>query len=130
MSCGSEVLVDQAVQDRFSADPPRVEVCRGALGCVRVAVRDALGDALMRPGGVVVLLVLVQDGTQMCRAGNHTRSRSSRRNVPASRSQIAFIRGAWTAVRRIVVPAAWKTAPDGAVKSGPRSRIRNLKCST
>ncbi len=41
-SGGSPVLVDQAVQDRFSADPPRVEVCRGPLGCVRVAARDAL----------------------------------------------------------------------------------------
>jgi hypothetical protein len=53
-----EVLVDQTVQDRFSADPPGVQVCRGALGSVRVTVWDALGDALMRPGGVVVLLVL------------------------------------------------------------------------
>src|ERR1019366_5693521 len=63
MSCGSQVLVDQTAQDRFSADPPGVEVCGGAVGSVRVAVRDALG-------GVVVLLVLGQDGTQMCRAGD------------------------------------------------------------
>src|ERR1039458_5283284 len=68
MSCGSQVLVDQNAQDRFSADPRGVEVCGGAVGSVRVAVRDALGGALMRPGGVVVLLVLGQDGTQMCRA--------------------------------------------------------------
>ena len=53
-----EVLVDQTVQDRFSADPPGVEVYRGAMESVRVTVWDALGDALMRPGGVVVLLVL------------------------------------------------------------------------
>ena len=54
------------------------------------------------------------------------RSRSSRRRVPTRRSQVAFMRGAWTAVRRILVPAAWKTASNGAVKFDPRSRIRNL----
>ena len=42
------------------------------------------------------------------------------------RSQIAFIRGAWTAVRKIVVPVAWKTASKERVKFDPRSRIRNL----
>jgi hypothetical protein len=57
------------------------------------------------------------------------RSRSSRRRVPTSRSQIAFMRGAWTAVRRTLVPAAWKTAPNAAVKFDPRSRIRNLTSS-
>jgi hypothetical protein len=55
-----------------------------------------------------------------------TRSSNSRRNVPTSRSQIAFIRGACTAVRKIVVPLAWKTASNKAVKFEPRSRIRNL----
>jgi hypothetical protein len=49
-----EVLVDQTVQDGFSADPPGVEVYGGA----RESVWDVLGDALMRPGGVVVLPVL------------------------------------------------------------------------
>jgi hypothetical protein len=43
--------------------------------------------------------------------------------VPTRRSQIAFIRGAWTAVRKILVPAAWKTASNEAVKFDPRSRI-------
>jgi len=37
-----------------------------------------------------------------------------------------FRRGAWTAVRRILVPATWKTASNEAVKFDPRSRIRNL----
>jgi hypothetical protein len=36
------------------------------------------------------------------------------------------MRGVCTAVRRILVPAAWKTASDEAVKFDPRSRIRNL----
>ena len=35
-----------------------LRVYRGAMESVRVTVWDALGDALMRPGGVVVLLVL------------------------------------------------------------------------
>src|ERR1017187_858369 len=125
MSCGSQVLVDQTAQDRFSADPPRVEVCGGAMG----SVRDALGDALMRPGGVVVLLVLLRTARRCAAPRISTRSRSSRRNVPTSRSQIAFIRGAWTAERAIVVPAAWNTASNEAVKFEPRSRIRNLKSS-
>jgi len=36
------------------------------------------------------------------------------------------MRGAWTAVRMILVPAAWNTASNEAVKFEPRSRIRNL----
>ena len=36
-----------------------------------------------------------------------------------------FMRGAWTAVRRILAPVAWKTASKERVKFGPRSRIRN-----
>jgi hypothetical protein len=36
------------------------------------------------------------------------------------------MRGAWTAVRTILVPAAWKTASKDGVKFDPRSRIRNL----
>ena len=54
------------------------------------------------------------------------RSRSSRRRVPTRRSQIAFIPGAWTAVRRILAPAAWNTASKTQVKFDPRSRTRNL----
>jgi hypothetical protein len=50
--------------------------------------------------------------------------------VPASRPQIAFMRGAGTAVRGILVPVAWKTASNEAVRFGPRSRIRNLTPST
>src|SRR5271169_6566353 len=57
------------------------------------------------------------------------RSRYSRRRVPTRRSQIAFIRGAWTAERTILVPAAWKTASNEAVKFDPRSRTRNLMFS-
>ena len=75
------------------------------MGSGRVAVRDALGDTLMRPGGVVMLLILGQDPAQMPLAENQDPVRSSRRSVPMRRSQVAFIRGAWMAVRKIVVPA-------------------------
>ena len=57
------------------------------------------------------------------------RSRNSRRRVPIRRSQVAFIRGAWTAVCKILALAAWKTASKEQVKFEPRSRIRNRKSS-
>lgn len=37
------------------------------------------------------------------------------------------MRGAWTAVRRIRAPVAWKTAMNEAVKFEPRSRIEELE---
>jgi hypothetical protein len=39
------------------------------------------------------------------------------------------MRGVCTAVRRILVPAAWKTASNETVSFDPRSRIRNLMSS-
>ena len=37
---------------------------------------------------------------------------------------VPFIRGAWTAVRKILAPTAWKTASNEVVKFDLRSRIR------
>jgi hypothetical protein len=51
------VLVDQAAQDRFSADPQRFRACCGDAGSVVLGVWDALADGLVWPGGVVMLLV-------------------------------------------------------------------------
>ena len=76
MTCGSSVrqaacvrvLVDQAAQDGFSADLPCVDVGQSRAVSVTFVGRDALGDALVRPGGVVVRLVLGQDGAQVCLA--------------------------------------------------------------
>jgi hypothetical protein len=48
--------------------------------------------------------------------------------MPTSRSQIAFMWGAWTALRGILVPAVWKTASKDAVKFDPQSRIRASPC--
>ena len=59
------VLVDQAAQDGFSADLLAIDVAHGGAGSFVSVVGDALGDALVRPGGVVVGLVLGQDGAQV-----------------------------------------------------------------
>jgi hypothetical protein len=79
-------------------------------------VGDALADALMRAGGVVMLLVFGQCGAQVGLVQDQGPVEDSRRRVPMRRSQIAFIRGACTAVRTMVVPAAWKKASKDAVK--------------
>jgi hypothetical protein len=60
----SLVFVDQAAQDRFPADLARAGVCCGDAGS-GARVRDALADALMGAGGVVMLLVFGQDGAQV-----------------------------------------------------------------
>ena len=49
-------------------DPFAVEVGNGGVATVVFAVGDALGDALVRPGRVVVHLVLGQDGAQVALA--------------------------------------------------------------
>jgi len=59
------VFVDQAAQDGFSEDPFTVEVGNGEVATVVFTGGDALGDALMRPGRVVVHLVFSQHGAQM-----------------------------------------------------------------
>jgi hypothetical protein len=87
-------------------DPCGVEVGHGGAGDVTICVGDMLSDALVRPGRVVVRLILHDDGAQVRLAEDYVRSGTSRRRVPTRRSQIAFIRGAWTALTRILVPTA------------------------
>ena len=64
-SGGVRVFVDQALEDGFSADLMVVDVGRRGAGTVAFVVGDALRDALVRPGSVVVRLVFGQDGAQM-----------------------------------------------------------------
>jgi hypothetical protein len=52
-SGGVHVLVDQAAQDGFSADLLWVDVGHGGAGSAAFFVGDALGYALVRPGGVL-----------------------------------------------------------------------------
>ena len=70
-------------------------------------------------------LVFGQDGVQVLLAEDQDAVQKLTAQVPTRRSQIAFIRGVRTAVRRILVPA-WNTASNGAVKFDARSRIRDL----
>jgi hypothetical protein len=65
---GARIFVDQAAQDGFSKDPFTVEVGNGEMTAIMLAVGNALGDALVRPGRVVVHLVLGQDGAQVALA--------------------------------------------------------------
>jgi hypothetical protein len=53
MSSGSLVLVDQAAQDRFSADLADAGVSCDDAGRMARAVGDALADALVRAGRVL-----------------------------------------------------------------------------
>lgn len=52
----AHIFVDQAVEYRFSADPRWVDIDHGGGMSVRFVGGDALGDALLRPGRVVVPL--------------------------------------------------------------------------
>jgi hypothetical protein len=59
------VFVDQAAQDGSSVDPRGAGVGQGEAGGGRIPAGDMLCGALVRPGGVVVLLVLREDGAQV-----------------------------------------------------------------
>src|ERR1039457_1978674 len=65
LSGGVRVLVDQAAQDGFSADLLSVDAGHRGAGSVRIGVGDALRYALVRPGRVVVRLVVGQDGAKV-----------------------------------------------------------------
>jgi hypothetical protein len=91
------------------------------------ALGGALGDALVWPGGAVVLLVFGQGCSQVRFAEDEAAVKEFAAQGADGRSQIAFIRCAWTAVRKIVVPVAWKAASKERVKFDPRSRIKNRK---
>ena len=129
MSGGVRVLVDQAAQDGFSADPFSAGVSCGDAGSVAFAVGDALRDALVRPSRVVAGLVLGQGGAQMRRAGISMRSRSSRRRVPTRRSQVAFMRGALDGCAQDPGAGGLEYRVEGAGEVRSRSRMRNLMSS-
>ena len=59
------VLVDKAAEDRFSTDLLCVDVGHGAADTIAFVVGNVLGDALVRPGGVVMRLISGQDGMQV-----------------------------------------------------------------
>ncbi len=64
-----EYSFDQAIEDGSAVDPFAVEVGNGEVATFVFAVGDELGDALVRPGRVVVHLVFGvfgKHGAQMC----------------------------------------------------------------
>ena len=65
MLSGVHVPVDQAAEDGFPADLPGAGAGYGGRGSSVSGAGDALGDALVRAGRVVVRLVLGQDGAQV-----------------------------------------------------------------
>ena len=75
-------------------DPFAVEVGNGEVATVVFAVGDALGDALVRPGRVVVRLIFREEGVQVRLAEDQRPVEDFAGRVPTRRSQIAFIRGA------------------------------------
>ena len=110
---------------QVSADPFAVNVDNGGAGTV---VGNALAYALVRPGSVVVRLVLGQDSTQMSLAEDQ----HAIQELSAQGADYAFtdrVHARHPAGRRILAPVVWKTAPDEEVKSGPRSQITNLMSS-
>jgi hypothetical protein len=83
--------------------PISVTVVRGMSGSLS---GNVLCDALVRPGRVVVRLILGEDGAQVRVAEDQRRVEDFAAQVAARRSQIAFIRSAWPALIRILVPTA------------------------
>ena len=84
------VFVDQASQDGFSADLLCVDVRHGGAESVTFVVGNALGDAPVRPGGVVVRLVFGQNGAQMSFAEDQCAVQEFATRVPTRRSQVAL----------------------------------------
>jgi hypothetical protein len=112
------IFVDQAIEDGFSADLLSVDV--GGAGSVTFVVGDALDYALVRPGRIVVRLVFGQDGAQMSLAQDQHAVQEF--TAPGCRPCVRrsrFMRGARTAVRRILVPVAWEGGVErtGEVRS-------------
>jgi hypothetical protein len=85
---GVVILVDQSRDDRFSADGSQVGHVPDGL---RLGVRGLLPPGLVRPVAVVMGQVLAEHQGQVALIEIKVRSSSSRRSVPMTRSQMAFI---------------------------------------
>ena len=87
--------------------------------------RARTGDALVRPGGAVVRLVLGQDGAQVCLAEDqHMVQHLAAQGAGEAFADPVHPRHLDCAARH-PVPAASNTASKERVKFDPRSRIRN-----
>jgi hypothetical protein len=99
---GAVIFVDHSRDDGFSADGPQVAHVPDGL---RLYIRGPLPPGLMRPVAVVMLQVLAEHHGQVALAEDQVRSSSSRRSVPMTRSQMAFIRGVLGSVVTILSPS-------------------------
>jgi hypothetical protein len=128
-SGGKRVFVDQAAQDGVSADLSCVDVGHGGAESVTFIGGDALGDALMRTGGVVVRLVFGQDRVQMPTAEDqHPVQYLSAQGADEALAGRVHARRLDSGTQD-PAPAPWNTASNEAVKFDPRSRMRNLMSS-
>ena len=116
------IFVDQSRDHGSSADGSQVGHVPAGL---RLDVRWLLLPGLVRPVPVVMDQVLAEHQVQVALAEDQGPSSSSRRTVPMTRSQMAFIRGVLGRVVMIRSPSDLNTSPKAVVKSGSRSWIRN-----
>ena len=80
----------------------------------------------MRPVLIVMGPVLAQDPPQMVLIPDQGAVEKLAPASPIQRSAIAFMRGVWTLLSTVRIPASARTAPTAAVWFEPRSRIMNL----
>lgn len=127
-SGGVRVLVDQAAQDGFSPDLLCIDVGHASSGSVAF-VGDVLRDAVVRPGGVVMRLVLGQDGAQVLPAEDQHAVQELAAQGAAQ--ALADRVHPWRLDRCAQDPGAGglKKASNEAVKFDPRSRMGNLMSS-
>jgi len=90
----------------FPDDSSAVEIGNGEVVAVVCAVRNSLGDALVRPGRVVVNLVLSQEGAQVV----FPRGSACDPEAPGARLWVPIIHpcwsGRWTRSRHAQVAVA------------------------
>jgi hypothetical protein len=115
---GVVILVDHSGDDAFSADRSQVGRVPDRL---RLDVRGLLLPGLVRP--VAVVWATYSPSTRARRRSPRTKIRSSnsRRSVPMTRSQVAFIRGVFGKVGMIRSPSDLNTSANAVVKTGSRS---------
>ena len=98
--------------------PPEAEVVQVGDGVWQRANRRGLVQGAVRPVRVVEVFVLAQNGHQVPLIPDQGPVQQFSAAVADPPPMIEFIRGACTAERIILTPAAWNTASKVAVKQG------------
>ena len=122
--CHQAILMNHAAGAVAPLNPDLIEA-GGAIGW-RALRRGVVEGSVGPVGGAEVFVparrTVIRGRWFPARVG----SSSSRRPVPVRRSRTEFLRGAWTAGRRILVPAARQASPDAAVQLASRPCIPNV----